>query len=107
MARKSLQATSNASNGSTLTLSSDSSQVSESAKAIFNDDKALARPFKKVKTCPSKSTRLESPTIIDQDISSQDAMNDDNTLTLCDSPDIEIVEIDPKKELGTFVEYYR
>ena len=105
MARKSCQATSNASNSSILSLSSSLSQVSESVKTVFTeDDKALARPFKRVKT--GLSTRSKS-TAIDRDIASQDATNNDNASTLLsDSSDIEIVEVDPEKELGTFVEYF-
>jgi hypothetical protein len=105
MARKSCQATSNASNSSILSPSSSLSQVSESVKTVFTeDDKALVRPFKRVKT--GLSTRSKS-TAIDRDIASQDATNNDNASTLpSDSSDIEIVEVDPEKELGTFVEYF-
>jgi hypothetical protein len=42
-----------------------------------------------------------------RDIVSQDAMNNNNALTLqSDSSNIEIVKVDPEKALGTFVEYF-
>ena len=81
---------------STISLSLSLSQVSESEKFIFTeDDKVLAWPSKKVKT--GLSTCSKSSTAIDLD---QNAVNDDNTSTLSDLSDIEVVEVDPEKELG-------
>jgi hypothetical protein len=107
MDQKSRQATSNASNGSILSLSKSLSSVSESVMTVFTkDEKALAQPFKKAKT--SLSTRSKSSTTIDQDIAGQDATDNDEASTLLSDPsDIEIVEVDPEKELGTFVQHFR
>jgi len=91
MSQKSCQATPNASNGSLLSPSSSLSQ---------EDDNALARPFKKVKTHLSICSK--SSTIIDLDSPDQDASTVAN-----DSSDIEVVEVDPEKDLGTFVDYFQ
>ena len=93
---------SNTSNGSILSSSSSLSQVSETAKiALTEDDKALARPLKRVKIC--LSAHPKSLRTIDRDIATQDATQDDDTSTLqSDASDIEIVEVNPEKELGMF-----
>jgi hypothetical protein len=88
MSQKSCQATPNASNGSLLSSSLSLSQ---------DDDNALAQPFKKVKTHLSICSKL-SPNI-NLDSSDQDAS------TVASGPsDIEIVKVDPEKNLGTFVD---
>jgi hypothetical protein len=69
--------------------------------AFRKDDRASARSLKKVKT--GLSTRSESPVTIDQNVANQDAMNDDNASTLKSDSDVEIVEVDPEKELGTLL----
>src|SRR5713101_2781667 len=103
IAHKSHHATSSARNGSTLSPASLLSQVSGSVKS------ASALSSKKIKT--TLLTCSVSQTTINQDIASQDAANDDHTSTVrsdSDDSDLEIVEMDPEKELGmslnTFVE---
>ncbi len=96
IARKSRHATSSARDGSTLSLASSLSQVSGSVKS------ASAPSSKKIKT--TLSTCSVSQTTIDQDIASQDAANDDHASTVrsdSDDSDLEIVKVDPEKELGT------
>src|SRR6266852_1410483 len=104
IARKSRHATSSARDGSTLSLASSLSQVSGSVKS------ASAPSSKKIKT--TLSTCSVSQTTIDQDIASQDTANDDHTSTVrsnSDDSDLEIVKVDPEKELdtslNTFVEH--
>jgi len=105
MAQKSCQALSNGGNGSTLSQSSSFSSISESVKTVSTkDDEALVRPFKKAKTRVSTCSKSST---INQDVASQNATNNDEALTvLSESSDIEIVEVDPEKELGTLVEYF-
>jgi hypothetical protein len=91
MSQKSCQATPDASNSSLLSPSSSLSQ---------DDDNALARPFKKIKTQLSNCST--SSTIIDLDNPDQDA-----STVASDAPDIEVVEVDPEKDLGTFVDYFQ
>jgi hypothetical protein len=102
MAPKSRQAASLASNGSASSLS----QASESVKTVFRKGvKALAQLFKKAKT--HFSTRSKSSTTIDEDIASRHATDKDNVSTLAgDSSGIEIVEVDPEKELSMFNHYF-
>src|SRR6266852_8741827 len=104
IAHKSHHATSSARNGSTLSPASSLSQVSGSVKS------ASAPSFKKIKT--TLSTCSVSQTTIDQDIASQDTANDDHASTVrsnSDDSDLEIVKVDPEKELdtslNTFVEH--
>src|SRR5260221_10673051 len=96
IACKSRHATSSARNDSTLSPVSSLSQVSGSVKS------ASVPSSKKIKT--TLSTCSVSQTTIDQDIASQDATNDDHASTVrsnSDDSDLEIVEVDPEKELGT------
>src|SRR5258707_9983267 len=96
IARKSRYAKSSAKNGSTLSPASSLSQVLGSVKS------ASVPSSKKIKT--TLSTCSVSQTTIDQDIASQDTANDDHASTVrsdSDDSDLEIVEVDPEKELGT------
>jgi hypothetical protein len=105
MARKSFQVPSNASDGSTVSPSSSFSSVSESVKTIVTkDEKALVQPFKRAKTRISTCSKSSA---INRDVASQNTTNNDEASTVSsDSSDIKIVEVDPEKELGTFVEYF-
>ena len=107
MARKSCQAPSNAGDGSTLSPSASFSSVSESVKTVFTkDEKDLVRPFKKAKTRLSTCSKLSTINRDDRDVASQNATNNDDASTVpSDLSDIEIVEVDPEKQLGMFVEY--
>jgi hypothetical protein len=99
MARKSHQATPNASSGSILSPSLSLSSVSESVKTVpIKDEKVLVQPFKMAKTCPSTHSAINHD---NQNLASQDTANNDEVSTLAsNSSDIEIVEADPEKELG-------
>ncbi|KAN0103652.1 hypothetical protein V8E52_011790 [Russula decolorans] len=98
MARQLHQAPSNASNGSTISLSLSFSSVSESMKTAFpKDEKALLQPLKKVKSCVSTCSKSST---IDQDDASQNPKNNDDALTVSsDQSDLEIVEVNPENEL--------
>ena len=103
MAQKSFQVLSNAGSGSTISPVSLFSSVSESVKTIFKKDEKPLWPFKKSKIHLSAHSKLST---IDQDVTSQNAMNNDKALTVSsDLSNIEIIEVDPEKELGMFVKY--
>jgi hypothetical protein len=72
---------------------------------VTKDEKALVRLFKRAKTRLSTCSKSSA---INRDIASQNTTNNDEASTvLNDSSNIEIVEVDPEKELGTFVEYFQ
>jgi len=95
----------------TRSLSSISSKTSSVKTAIKKGAKALTQPLKKAKT--RFSARSKSSSTVDRETASTDSLDghvvatgDDNASTVDNSSDIEIVEVDQEKELGTSIYCY-